>query len=35
MAIYIIEENHLGQVTQQAFNSMPTMAIPHTTAKSV
>ena len=32
---YIIEENHLGQVTQQAFNSMPTMAIPHTTAKSV
>lgn len=28
MAIYIIEENHLGQVTQQAFNSMPTLAIP-------
>jgi hypothetical protein len=29
------EENHLGQVIQQAFKVMPKSAMPHTTANSV
>ena len=32
---YIIEENHLGQVIQKAFISIPTAAIPHTRASRV
>ena len=32
---YIIEENHFGQVIQQAFTIMPTAAMPQTRASSV
>ena len=29
MDIYITEETHLGQVTQNALNKIPTIAAPH------
>ena len=30
IAIYNMEENHLGQVIQNAFTRIPTSAMPHT-----
>ena len=32
MAIYSIEENHLGHITKKPFTTMPDMAIPQTRA---
>ena len=33
--MYIIDENHFGQVTQQALSNIPIRAIPHTTVRRV
>ncbi len=35
MAMYIIEENHFGQLIQSAFNKIPTRAIPQITVSRI